>query len=179
MIYVDKHSFLPLLLAFVMKCFVSMHCSLPHNPIVAHFFHQCACYTYSSGHTSTLHPLLTHHHLCYIDVYCVFNSTFICVSLILFLCLLGLPLTLVKSVTWIFCAIRLVQIFSCSFFCNLLLVTFVTFAYIFYLSAYYLGWSNALDTMLYSLFHLGLTIYLTDTILILHYHKVTNPPYIR
>jgi len=28
--------------------------------------------TCSSVHASTLHPLLAHHHLCYVDVYCVF-----------------------------------------------------------------------------------------------------------
>ena len=34
-----------------------------------------ACFTYSSVHASTLHPLLAHHHLCYVDVYCICRPT--------------------------------------------------------------------------------------------------------
>jgi len=56
---------------FVMKC-VKMHCCLPHNPIAARFLHLCACFTCSSVHVSTLHPLLAHHYLCSVDVNCVF-----------------------------------------------------------------------------------------------------------
>jgi len=37
-----------------------------------HFLHLYACLTCSFVHASTLHPLLSHHHLCYVDVYCVF-----------------------------------------------------------------------------------------------------------
>ena len=40
--------------------------------IAAHFLHLCACFTCSSVHVSTLHPLLAHHHLCYVDVHCTF-----------------------------------------------------------------------------------------------------------
>jgi len=39
---------------------------LPHNPFAAHFLQLRACLTWSSVHTSTLHPLLAHHHLCYV-----------------------------------------------------------------------------------------------------------------
>ena len=39
--------------------------------IADHFLHLCACFTCSSAHLSNFHPLLAHHHLCYVDVYCV------------------------------------------------------------------------------------------------------------
>ena len=39
--------------------------------IAACFLHLCTCLTCSSIHASSLHPLLAHHHLCYVDVYCV------------------------------------------------------------------------------------------------------------
>jgi len=37
--------------------------------IAARFLHLYACLTCSSVHTSSLHPLLAHHHLCYVDVF--------------------------------------------------------------------------------------------------------------
>ena len=79
--------FLPLLLVFAMKC-VKMHCCLPHNPYCCslsspvHLLHLliCTCFTCSSAHVSTLYPLLAHHHLCDVDVNCVF------IYIILFFC---------------------------------------------------------------------------------------------
>ena len=44
--------------------------------IAACFLHLCTCLTRSSAHASSLHPLLAHHHLCYVDVYCVSWLTF-------------------------------------------------------------------------------------------------------
>jgi len=41
------------------------------NVIAASFLHLCTCLTCSPVHASSLHPLLAHHHLCYVDVYCV------------------------------------------------------------------------------------------------------------
>jgi len=115
--------------AFESECFNALHsapdpcccCSLP--------FHLCAYFTCSSVHTSTLHLLLAHHHLCYVDVYCVFDTAFIfCYfCFYIFLCLLGLPFVLVELVTWIFCLIYvlyLLQLFLL-IFSNLLLVTLV------------------------------------------------------
>jgi len=54
----------------MLKCL----CSLPHNPclVAARVLHLYACLTCSSVHNATLHPLLAHHHLCSVDVYCVF-----------------------------------------------------------------------------------------------------------
>ena len=72
----DRHCFLPLLLVFVMQC-VKMQCFCLITPIAARFLQLCACFTCSSTHVSTLHPLLAHHHLCYVDVYCVFFFNFI------------------------------------------------------------------------------------------------------
>ena len=40
--------------------------------IAAYFLHLYACLTCSSVRASSLHPLLAYHHLCYVDVYCVF-----------------------------------------------------------------------------------------------------------
>ena len=47
------------------------------NLIAASFFHLCACFMCSSAHVSTLHPLLAHHHLYYVDVNCV--CFFLCI----------------------------------------------------------------------------------------------------
>jgi len=59
--------------------------------IAAYFLHLYACLTCSSVHASSLHPLLAHHHLCYVDVYCVFflfliHATFLCDSILDCLC---------------------------------------------------------------------------------------------
>ena len=49
-----------------------------------------ACLTCSSAHASILHPLLAHHHLCYVDAYCVFlfsicsKTSLVCFVLIVF-----------------------------------------------------------------------------------------------
>jgi len=57
-------------------------CSLPHNPRCSICWSlpspTCSlCFTCSSVHSSTLRPSLAHHHLCYVDVYSVFDSTFV------------------------------------------------------------------------------------------------------
>ena len=68
-----KHCFLPMLLVFAMKCCTKKCLALCLITIIAAcFLHLYACLTCSSVHTSSLHPLLAHHHLCYVDVYCVF-----------------------------------------------------------------------------------------------------------
>ena len=104
----NKYCFLPVLLVFVMKCWIKMLCSLPHNNhyIAACFLHLCACLTYSPVHASILHqdhclptrssvllcwclhPLLAHLHLCYVDVYLLF---------VFFLSVLKF------SLVWLFC----------------------------------------------------------------------------
>jgi len=82
MMSINKHCdcFLLMLLVFAMKCCTKMLCPMPHN-------HYCcllpspiyACLTCSSVHASSHHPLLAHHHLCFVDVYCVlFFFCFIC-----------------------------------------------------------------------------------------------------
>jgi len=87
-----KHYLLPLLLVFVMKCNVKMHCSLPHylntaTKTALSFSAGClTCAVLASpAHLYTLqlfiHPLLAHHHLCYVDVYCVFLFYFGCIFL--------------------------------------------------------------------------------------------------
>jgi len=62
-----------LVLLLTMKCCTKMACPLPHNHYCcfAYFFHLYACLTCSSVHALSLHPLLAHHHLWYVDVYCV------------------------------------------------------------------------------------------------------------
>ena len=71
LIYVYKHCFLPLLFLFVMKCYVPNCIALClATLVVVHFLHLCACFNCWSAHVST-HPLLAHHHLCYVDLYCV------------------------------------------------------------------------------------------------------------
>jgi len=37
--------------------------------IAARLLHLCACFNCTSVHASTLHPLLAHYHLCYVDLY--------------------------------------------------------------------------------------------------------------
>ena len=46
--------------------------------IAACFFHLYTSLTCSSVHASSLHPLLAHHHRCYVDVYCVLFCYFFC-----------------------------------------------------------------------------------------------------
>ena len=46
--------------------------------IAAYFLHLYACLTCSSVHASSLHPLLAHHHLFYVDVYCFFFIFDVC-----------------------------------------------------------------------------------------------------
>jgi len=84
-----------MLLVFAMKCCTKMPCPLPHNhccllssPICLPYLLIC------SVHASSLHPLLqlAHHHLCYVDVYCVFffffliYAAFLCDSILDRLC---------------------------------------------------------------------------------------------
>ena len=59
----------------VLKCLVLCLITI----FAARFLHLYACLTCSSGHASFLYPLLAHHHLCYVDVYCVFFIFFISV----------------------------------------------------------------------------------------------------
>ena len=66
-----KHCFLPMLLVLVwnvLKCLALCLITI----IATRFLHLYACLTCSSVRASSLHPLLAHHHLCYVDVYCVF-----------------------------------------------------------------------------------------------------------
>ena len=74
------------------------------TPIAARFLHLCACFTCSSVHVSTLHPLLAHHHLCFsfVDVNCVLFAVlsvfFLCAcASFLLLCLLPLVCNLMCS----------------------------------------------------------------------------------
>ena len=60
MIFVGKHCFCP---CFVMKCVYCIALCLI-TLIIPYFSHLCAWFTCSSVHTSTLHPLIAHHHLC-------------------------------------------------------------------------------------------------------------------
>jgi len=77
-----KHCFLPVLLVFVMKSWIEIPCSLPHN----HYYSSlpspvCLPHLLISSLSTCLpssvlcwclHPLLAYLHLCYIDVHCVF-----------------------------------------------------------------------------------------------------------
>ena len=77
MMCIYKHCFPPMLFVFAMECCTKNKClalclitiiavlALLPSPIYA-------CLTCSSVHASSLHSLLAHHHLCYVDVYCVF-----------------------------------------------------------------------------------------------------------
>jgi len=88
MICIYKHCFPPMLLVLAMKCYTKMPCPLPHITIIAaYFLHLYACLTCSSVHALSLHPLLAHHHLCYVDVYCVFYFIF---AICYFLCYMSL-----------------------------------------------------------------------------------------
>jgi len=75
--------FLPFLLVFVMNVLKCIAVCLI-TPIAARFLHLRACFTYSFVHVSTLHPLLAHHHLYYVDVNCVFFCFFSLYSLFFF-----------------------------------------------------------------------------------------------
>ena len=70
--FVTIYCFLPLLLIFVIKFYVSNCIALClATLVVICFLHLYACFNCLSVHASSLHPLLAQHHLCYIDVYCV------------------------------------------------------------------------------------------------------------
>jgi len=77
--------------------------------IAAYFLHLYAYLTCSSVHASSLHPLLAHHHLCYVDVYCVFSifliyAAFLCDSILDCLCTyfcLSNKLFLVLKILWL------------------------------------------------------------------------------
>ena len=63
---------LPLILVVVMKWYVTNCIALCFMTIIAvRFLHLCACFICPSVHASAIHPLLAHHHLCYVDEYCV------------------------------------------------------------------------------------------------------------
>jgi len=77
-IYMYKHFLLPLLLVFVMKCYVSNWialCLATLVVVVVRFLHLCVCFNCPSVHASTFHSLLAHHHLCYLDIYYVCTIT--------------------------------------------------------------------------------------------------------
>jgi len=91
MMCIYKHCFPPMLLILTMKCCTNMPCPLPHNHYCCLLFSSIyACLACSSVHASSLHPLLSQHHLCYVDVYCVFlflmYATFLCESILDCLC---------------------------------------------------------------------------------------------
>ena len=100
MMCIYKHCFPPMLLVFAMKC-TKMLCPLPYNHynIAAYFLHLYACFTCSSVHASSFHPLLAHHHLCYVDVYCDFFIYF------------GYMLLFFVTPFWIVCVHILVWLF--------------------------------------------------------------------
>ena len=84
---VFRPCYLFLLWNVVLKCLALCLITI----IAAYFPHLYACLTCSSVHASSLHPLLAHHHLCYVDVYCVFYlfllyATFLCDSILDYLC---------------------------------------------------------------------------------------------
>ena len=70
-LYIHKHCdcFLPLLLVVLMKCYVLNALLFASWPLLSLSPILCAC---ASVHASTLHPLLAHH-LCYLDVDCVYT----------------------------------------------------------------------------------------------------------
>jgi len=96
MMCIYKHCFLPMLLVFAMKCCTKCLSLCLITIIATCFLHLYACLTCSSVHASSLHPMLAHHHLCYVDVYCVFlffisflfllYATFLCDSILACLC---------------------------------------------------------------------------------------------
>jgi len=66
-----------------------MKCICLTTLTAARFLHLCACLTCSSVHVSTLHPMLAHHHLCYVDIHCLFllyfsSLFFYCIFCLLF-----------------------------------------------------------------------------------------------
>jgi len=65
---VFRPCYLFLLWNVVLKCLALWLITI----FAAYFLHLYACLTCSSVNASSLHPLLAHHHLCYVDVYCVF-----------------------------------------------------------------------------------------------------------
>jgi len=75
MIYTCKHCFPPLLLVFVMKCYIFNCIGLCLvTPIFVRFLYLCSCFNCPSVRALTLHQLLAHHHhLCYVDLYCVYT----------------------------------------------------------------------------------------------------------
>ena len=103
-----------MLLVFLMKCCIKMPCSLPHNhyccllpsPIcLSHLFIR-TCLNSS--------PLLAHHHLCYVDVYCFFLSVLKFHSFVLFLSLTAFLVTMLCN-TLSFCTFWMVFIQKKSF----------------------------------------------------------------
>ena len=51
-------------------------------PFISHCSMQNISFSNSSVHASSLHPLLAYHHLCYVDVYCVFFFFYFCYMLL-------------------------------------------------------------------------------------------------
>jgi len=64
MMCIYKHCFPPMLLVFAMNCCTSLALCLI-STTAACFLHLYACLTCSSVHALPLHPLLAHHHLCF------------------------------------------------------------------------------------------------------------------
>ena len=106
-----KQCFLPLLLYLfllwnvVLECIAVCLISL----IAARFIHLYTCHTYSSAHASPLHPLLAHHHVCYVDVYCVIVILFVSLC---FLFLLFAWLSLISSIFLLFSIVENVVLFT-------------------------------------------------------------------
>jgi len=57
-----------------------LYCSLSHN-LFCHFSHLCACLICSTVHTSTFHPFLAQHHLCYCSLFLLYWCFLFCMLL--------------------------------------------------------------------------------------------------
>ena len=68
-----KHCFCPCYLFLIWNAVLKYLALCLITIIAARFLHLYACLTCSSVHASSLHPLLAHHHLRYVDVYCFFS----------------------------------------------------------------------------------------------------------
>jgi len=87
MVFMYIHCFLPLLLVSVIKCYV-FNCIVLCLVLFPCFTYMCLLQLPIYVHASTLYPMLAHHHLSYIDVYCVQYDTVKQLCYVHFLCLL-------------------------------------------------------------------------------------------
>ena len=90
--------------------------------MAACFLHLCTCLTCLSVHASSLHPSLSHHHLCYVDVYCVSWLTFFRV------CHVFSPVLFVVYV-WMYFILNNFCMFMCLFYYEMLLLSIVCLAF--------------------------------------------------